>query len=256
MLIDRLMQGLDPVLFARQSLGFDPDPWQQKALSYQGKRLLLNCCRQSGKSTTAAIIALHRALFYPGSLILLISPSLRQSAELFKKLADEFNKLEQKPKTAEDNRLSLTLENRSRIISLPSSEATIRGFSGASLIIGDEAARISDALYFAVRPMLAVSGGKLILMSTPFGKRGFFFHEWTEGGPSWERIKIAAQDCSRITKEFIEEERGAMPEMFFRAEYCCEFTESIDSVFTYDLVASAISSDVKPLFLTEKEIIK
>ncbi len=251
MLAADLKMALDPVLFSQQSLNFDPDPWQQRALSMRYKRLLLNCCRQSGKSTTAAIIALHRAFFYPGSLILLISPSLRQSAELFKKVADEFNKLEIKPKKPEDNKLSLTLENRSRIISLPSSEATIRGFSGASLIIGDEAARITDDLYYAVRPMLAVSGGKLILMSTPFGKRGFFFQEWTEGGQAWERIKITCYDCPRIAADFIAEERASMPDMFFKAEYEGEFTEAIDSVFSYNLVMSAISEEVKPLFLTE-----
>jgi hypothetical protein len=251
MLAADLKMALDPVLFARQSLDFEPDPWQQQALSWTGKRLLLNCCRQSGKSTTSAVIALHRALFYPGSLILLISPSQRQSAELFKKIADEFSKLKVKPKRPEDNKLSLTLENRSRIVSLPGSEATIRGFSGAALIIADEAARIPDDLYYAVRPMLAVSGGALILMSTPFGKRGFFFHEWTEGGQGWERIKITCYDCKRITPEFIAEEKGSMPEMFFKAEYQGEFTEAIDSVFSYDLVMSAISSEVKPLFLTE-----
>ena len=248
MLAADLKMALNPVLFARQSLGFEPDTWQQQALSWTGKRLLLNCCRQSGKSTTAAVIALHRALYYPGSLILLVSPSLRQSSELFKKVADEFNKLEAKPKRLEDNRLSLILESRSRIISLPSSEATIRGFSGASLIIGDEAARITDDLYYAVRPMLAVSGGKLILMSTPFGKRGFFFHEWTEGGQAWERIKITCYDCPRIAPEFIKEEKAAMPDMFFKAEYEGEFTEAIDSVFSYELVMSAFSSEVKPLF--------
>ena len=251
MLAADLKMALDPVLFAREVLGFDPDPWQQQALSMSYKRLLLNCCRQSGKSTTAAIIALHKAIFYPGSLILLISPSLRQSAELFKKVADEFNKLENQPKKPEDNKLSLTLENRSRIISLPSSEATIRGFSGASLIIGDEAARITDDLYYAIRPMLAVSGGKLILMSTPFGKRGFFFYEWTEGSQVWERIKITCYDCQRISPSFIAEEKASMPDMFFKAEYEGEFTEAIDSVFSYDLIMSAISVEVKPLFSTE-----
>jgi len=243
-----LKKALDPFTFARQSLDFDPDPWQQKALSWTGKNLMLNCCRQSGKSTTAAIIALHRALFYPGSLILLVSPSLRQSAELFKKVADEINKLEVRPKKPEDNKLSLMLENRSRIISLPSSEATIRGFSGASLIICDEAARITDDLYYAVRPMLAVSGGKLILMSTPFGKRGFFFHEWTGAGEAWEKIKITWQDCPRISAEFIEEEKASIPAMFFKGEYEGIFTEPIDSVFSYDLVMKALDSDVQPLF--------
>ena len=250
MLAANLAQALDPVLFAKEALGFDPDPWQEQALRWGGKRLLLNCSRQSGKSTTAAILALHKALFYPASLVLLVSPSLRQSSELFRKVQDFLKALpaEQQPELVEDNKLSLTMKNKSRIVSLPGSEGTIRGFSGASLIVEDEAARVPDELYFAVRPMLAVSGGRLILMSTPFGKRGHCFKEWTEGGDTWERIMITAHDCPRITPEFLEEERQALGEWWFKQEYLCEFVETEDSVFTYDQVMAAITEDVKPLF--------
>lgn len=250
MLADDLAQALDPVLFAREALKFSPDPWQERALRWSGKRLLLNCCRQSGKSTTAAILALHRALFYPASLVLLVSPSLRQSSELFRKVQDMLKTLpaEQQPELVEDNKLSLTLRNKSRIVSLPGSEGTIRGFSGAALIVEDEAARVPDDLYFAVRPMLAVSGGRLILMSTPFGKRGHFFKEWTEGGDTWERIRITAHDCPRISPEFLEEERQALGDWWFRQEYLCEFVETEDQLFTYDQVMTAITGEVKPLF--------
>jgi len=172
-LAEDLKSALDPVLFARL-LGFNPDPWQEKVLSSSSKRLMLNCSRQSGKSTTASILALHRAIFYPDNLVLLVSPSLRQSSELFRKVGEQLKKLQCKPKLLEDNKLSCALDNKSRIVSLPSSEGTIRGYSGASLIIEDEASRVDDELYRAIRPMLAVSNGRLILMSTPFGKRGHF----------------------------------------------------------------------------------
>lgn len=183
MIADDLAHALDPAAFARDALGFDPDPWQARVLQSSGRRLLLNCSRQSGKSTTAAALALHQAIYHPGSLILLISPSLRQSGELFRKVVAHLRTLEHEPSLTESNRLSLALENGSRIVSLPGSEGTIRGFSGAALIVEDEAARVDDALYYAVRPMLAVSGGRLILMSTPFGKRGHFFETWHDGGP-------------------------------------------------------------------------
>lgn len=247
MLFDDLRHALNPVSFAREALGFDADPWQSNALTWQGKRLLLNCTRQAGKSTTAAIMALHRAVFYPGSLILLVSPSLRQSSELFKKVTAEMAKLKQQPKRLEDNKLSLRLENKSRILSLPSSEATIRGFSGVDLIIEDEASRVSDSLYYSVRPMLAVSGGRLILMSTPFGKRGHFFEEWQNGGQAWERIRITADDCPRITPEFLEDERRALGDWWYKQEYFCEFSETVDQLFSYDQVTGALSDDLEPL---------
>lgn len=248
MLAVDLAQAIDPVIFAKEALHFTPDPWQERVLRWSGKRLLLNCCRQSGKSTTAAILALHRAIFYPSSLVLLVSPSLRQSSELFRKVQDLLNQLDERPELTEDNKLSMTLTNKSRIVSLPGSEGTIRGFSGAALIVEDEAARVPDELYFTVRPMLAVSGGRLILMSTPFGKRGHFFKEWTEGGGIWERIQITAHDCPRISREFLEEERQALGDWWFRQEYLCEFVETVDQLFTYDQVMTAITEEVKPLF--------
>ena len=185
-----LLWALDPVRFAREALGFHPDSSQARVLRSHKLRLLLNCTRQWGKSTTAAALALHRALYYPNSLILLVSPSQRQSSELFRKVAAFLNQLAIKPVKVEDNQFSLQLANGSRIVALPGKEATVRGFSGVSLIIEDEASRVDDLLYRSMRPMLAVSGGRLILMSTPFGKRGHFFEEWTEGGSSWERIEV------------------------------------------------------------------
>src|SRR5262245_29028072 len=137
------MRGLDPVEFSRY-VGIEPDPWQAEVLRYDGRRLLLNCSRQSGKSTTTAIKALHTALYKPKSLILLVSPGLRQSQELFRKVKDAFNTMVDRPGLIEDNKLSLTLVNNSRIVSLPGDQSTVRGYSGVSLILEDEAAQVKD----------------------------------------------------------------------------------------------------------------
>jgi hypothetical protein len=111
----------------------------------------------------------------------------------------------------------------------------------------DEAARVDDALYFAVRPMLAISGGALIMLSTPYGKRGVFFEEWTNGA-GWERYEVQASQCPRISPTFLEEERRSLPARVYRQEYECSFEETEDSVFSYELVEQAITSDVAPLF--------
>lgn len=211
----------DAVAFAG-ALGITPDAWQERVLRWTGKRLLLNCSRQAGKSTTTAVLALHRAIYAPGSLILLISPSLRQSAELFRKVTDSLGRLPSRPELVEDNKLSLSLANGSRIVSLPSSEATIRGFSAVSLIIEDEAAFVDDDLNTALRPMLAVSDGQLILMSTPNGRRGHFFEAWERGGDAWERVHVTGYDVPRIARAFLEEEHRVMGERF-RQEYMGEF---------------------------------
>jgi hypothetical protein len=85
MLADDLALALDPVRLARR-VGLKPDPWQADVLRFPAVRVLLNCSRQSGNSSISAVLALHIALYAAGSLTLLLSPSLRQPLELFRKL--------------------------------------------------------------------------------------------------------------------------------------------------------------------------
>ena len=118
---------------------------------------------------------------------------------------------------------------------------------GAVMLIIDEAARVDDALYFSVRPMLAVSQGRLVALSTPFGKRGWFHDEW-HGDSTWERVRITAEQCPRITKEFLAEERKALGERWYSQEYLTVFANTIDSVFSLHDIEAAMSRDVKPLF--------
>lgn len=238
-LANDLCIALDPVRFAREKLEIVLDPWQGKVMTSTSKRKILNCSRQAGKSTVSGIMALITALYYPESLILLVSPSLRQSTELFRKVMDNVKKMEERPKLIEDNKLSAQFHNGSRIVSLPGKEGTIRGFSGAALIIIDEASRVDEITYKAVRPMLAVSGGALILLSTPWGKRGFFFNEWEGGGPVWERFRVTAEEVPRIKPEFLEEEKLALGPSFFGQEYMCEFSETENQVFSYEEIMGA-----------------
>ncbi|HZZ80266.1 MAG TPA: terminase family protein [Gemmataceae bacterium] len=118
----------------------------------------------------------------------------------------------------------LQLANGSRILSLPGTEKTVRGYSGVALLIIDEAARVDDALYRAVRPMLAVSKGRLIALSTPFGKRGWFHDAWHSEEP-WQRLRITADECPRISASFLAEERRALGERWYRQEYLCSFED-------------------------------
>ncbi len=241
-----LRLALDRVSFAKR-LGIGPDPWQERLLRSSSSRILKKACRQSGKSTMAALIALHRALYHPGSLILCLAPSERQSKELFGKIAGFYRDLGRPVPPLSDRKLSLELENGSRIVCLPGSEKTVRGYSGVSLLLLDEASRIDDALYHAVRPMLAVSGGALIMLSTPYGKRGVFHEEW-ESGREWDRYEVKATDCPRIPTAFLEEERRALPRRVYRQEYECSFEEMEDSVFSHEDVQAAISDEVTPMF--------
>lgn len=217
--LNGLLYMVDAVKFARERLEFEPDGRQAEVLGRRLRRALLNCTRQWGKSTITAAKAVHRAYFEPESLIVVLTPSARQSGEFLRKAARFAQKLEIRPKGDGDNEISLLFPNGARIVGLPGSEATVRGFSGVTLMIIDEAARVSDELYKTLRPMTAVSGGDMLLMSTPFGQRGFFYDAWISSNEEWERISVPATECPRIPKAFLEEERTAMGDWWFRQEY-------------------------------------
>src|SRR5438045_7819810 len=133
-----------------------------------------------------------------------------------------------------------------RVVCLPCREDTIRGSAHVDLLIIDEAARVPDDLYRAVRPMLAVSKGGLLCLSTPYGKRGFFWDAWARGEDDWLRIEIPASKCPRIAPAFLEKEKRAMGESWFRQEYCCSF-EALEGLVYPDFgrcVAAALPAHV------------
>lgn len=235
---------LDPTELARRA-GMVPDNWQTQVLQSSQQRLLLNCSRQSGKSTIAALIAVHTAHFHSSSLILLLSPSLRQSQELFKKALDLHHVVDLQGATRAESALRLELNNGSRIVSLPGKEHSVRGYSGVRLLVIDEAARVPDELYFSVRPMLAVSDGRLIGLSTPFGTRGWWYEAWRSSEP-WERYEVPASMCPRISAEFLQEEQKSMGPWWFQQEYGCSFLDAETQPFSREDVEQAFVEEVEP----------
>jgi len=265
----------DILAFATQQLNIHPDPHQAAFLLSNADQGILNCTRQWGKSTMAAIKAVHHSLTRPGSLVVIASPSERQSGLLIRKAARMLRRLGIQVRRDGSDVPSILLPNESNIVGLPGNEETIRGYSAVSLLLVDEASRLEDRIYFALRPMLAVGGtdseavggsgseavggsgseaansscGKLWLMSTPCGRRGFFYEAWELGGDEWERIRVPATECPRISPNFLERERRNMAPMWFRQEYLAEFVDNGTTVFSRDLVEAAIDSTLKPLNL-------
>lgn len=238
----------------RQAMGSDPDSWQETVLTSDDPRIVLNCARQSGKSSVVAVKSLHIGLYEPRSLILLLSRSLRQSAELGRKVFDCYRTAGRGaiPPEAE-TKLALELSNGSRILCLPGGdEAAIRGFSGVRCLVLDEASRIPDTLWVAVRPMIAVSGGAIMLLSTPFGKRGFFYRVWSSS-QRWLKIQVTAQQCPRLTTDFLAEELIELGERWFLQEYGCQFVEAVGQVFSDAAIDAAFHDDIVPLFDDETD---
>jgi Terminase large subunit, T4likevirus-type, N-terminal len=224
--------------------GMAPDDWQAELLRADWKRAMLLISRQAGKSQVGAALALQTAFFRSGSLTLILSPTQRQSGELFKdKLMGLYDRLNRPIPAANETALTLTLVNGSRIVSLPGEEGTVRCYSGVGLLVIDEAAKVPDALYLTVRPMLATSRGRIIAMSTPFGRRGWFYDTWNNE-EQWHRVKVAAEQCPRIPADFLADERQALGDRWYAQEYSCAFMDMAGALFSTDEIDALVGHPV------------
>jgi hypothetical protein len=234
----------DPVTFFRAVSGFEADSWQAGVLASDSKRIVMLAARQLGKSQVAAVVALHTALLTDRALVLLLSPSLRQSQELFHRVLDCLRTIEARVPIEAESALRIEFPNRSRIIALPGTERTARGFAAVNLLIVDEAARVEDPVFFGLRPVLAVSDGRLMLLSTGFGRRGFFYETFENGGPDWYRVKVRGADCLRISAAFLAEQRRTMPVWFYNSEWECMFEDDESlAVFSSDDIWRAMHGE-------------
>jgi hypothetical protein len=242
----------DPVTFAIHKLNLRPDPIQAEVLASTVQRGILCCTRQWGKSTIAAAKAVHAAIFQPNSTTLIAAPSERQSAELLRRCAN-FLALLNLPRRGDGrNRTSLLLPNGSRIIGLPHSEQTIRGFSAPALILIDEAAAVPDNLYNALVPMQATNAGSLWMMSTPRQKLGFFYEAWI-GAPhnGFQPFTATAYDCPRISKSWLEQESRRLSKSVFEQEFLCVFRSSQSSLIDDADIEAALRPPAVPAPLTQ-----
>lgn len=245
----RRAAGKDPCRLA-QAAQITLHPWQRQFLTSGSKRILLNCHRQSGKSTLAGLRALWQALYNPDSIVLLVAPALRQSQILFWKVIGPYKRLGKPVPSEQETQLTLHLTNGSRIISLPGNADNIRGYT-ADLVIIDEAAYLDnngDDLYYALRPMLLAKDGDMMLLSTPHGRTGIFYDEWSGGDPSWERYEVPVYMSPHIPPEAIEEERKK-GDNYFAQEWECQFRDVVDPVFPYKVIDAAFDPDLEPLYL-------
>jgi hypothetical protein len=233
----------DLVAFMREALGVEPDARQIEILSTPVKRGILNCSRQWGKSTITAAMAVHRAWFEPKSLVLVLSPTGRQSGLFMEKVWEFTQMLSVKKRGDGHNEICQVFPNGSKIVGLPGLQQYIRGFS-VSLMLIDEASRVPDDLFHAVQPMLAVSKGDMWLMSTPVGRQGFFWEEWNRT-ERWTRFEVPATQCPRISEETLQEGRETLGERLFRQEFMCQFGDDDDVLFPWELLQRAVDMNEK-----------
>lgn len=252
MIPDRLARALawrlDPVQMMRDA-GFEPDPHQIELLRCNDPQVLVNWPRQSGKSQTCAIKVLHNACFDPGDIVILAGEKEAQAMEVWEKafkahqLLAEFGEL---PSLERANNV-LRFGNESRVLALPSTVDSIRGYA-ARLALIDEAAFTDEDTLAKVLPMLSATNGRLICPSTPNGDRGWWRDAWKSGDPRWTRLTVSIDRLPRLTAEEVERQRATLHPNQFRQEFLLEFLDTDTQFYPTETIEAALCDDIVPLF--------
>jgi len=239
---------------------FKWDKWQKEVLETKGN-VTLRSGRQVGKSEVISAKAAAFAQENPGTTTLIIAASQRQSSLLFEKVRGNLDLINEKEKIyAEPPTLTrIRLKNKSQIYALPAGRTGyfIRGFT-IDMLIADEAAYISENVWLACTPMIAVSRklrgmGYIILLSTPFGKGGYFFNSFTDD--DFRSFHVSSEDCPRIPKDFLRKEKLRMTKAQYRQEYLGEFCDEWNQFFPTNLIKKCMNfiewnkaADYKPQY--------
>ena len=222
----------------REVLGVEPTKWQEDFLrAPRGASILALTARQCGKTTTAAWAMAHGALFVPGSLRVVACPAQRQSAEAVRRVREAVIKAGGKLEA--DNVYGLELTNGSRVLALPGSDDSIRGLTVDGWIVADEAARLTDDLIAALRPMRARRPeARFAMLSTAWSRTDPFWMAWAGDDQSWIRLKATA-DTVHYDPKFLEQERRSLGEDAFKREYFGVPLGAQASPFTWELYERA-----------------
>ena len=220
------------------------DTWQKKVLNHNGN-ITLRTGRQVGKSEVVSAKAVKFALENAGTTTMIIAASKRQSSLLFEKVRGNLDLKEMAGEKIYSEKPTLTkilMKNGSRIYSLPVGRTGyfIRGFT-IDCLICDEAAYIPESVWNAVIPMIAVSRkarkmGYIILLSTPFGKGGYFYNSFND--KDFRSFHVSSEKCKRIPNKFLAKEKKRMSRREYRQEYMGEFTDDMSQFFNTDLIKS------------------
>ena len=211
------------------------DPWQKKLLSSK-KNVCIVSGRQCGKTTIISILAAKTAIDNPGQFILIGSGVIDQAEHLFRKIKDYVLEKHKDKVAGRPTLHFMELKNGSKIICIPIGDTgdSMRGYT-ATMIIIDEAALVPDIAWDAIEPVISVTKGRTILLSTPKFKKGFFYKASLDT-KTYQVEKISARDCPRHTKEFLDRKQAEKSAVVFAQEYLGEFADDYNRKFTKEWI--------------------
>jgi phage FluMu gp28-like protein len=240
----------EPAYFVEHYIGEEAFDYQQEFMNASNDRKAFVSGRRVGKSRTAGWLALWKAATFAGAEVLVTAKAQRQSMEMFNQISKEIkNSRASRDQwgVVNETRTEIQFDNGSRILALPVGRdgSNIRGYGGQdNMIIVDEAAFIDDEIFQQVfSPMMAVGDGDFILLSTPFGKKGFLYERFKED--EWYTVQVPTSANPLVDDSFIEEQRRNLTNTQFKQEILGQFVESADSFFTRDELMSCAFEDVE-----------
>ena len=255
----------DPVYFAKNYvkivsldeglINFDMYPFQEKMIQkFHDNRF--NICkmpRQTGKSTTVVSYLLHYAVFNDNVNIAILANKASTAKDLLGRLQLAYENL---PKWMQQgvvnwNRLSLELENGSKISANSTSSSAVRGGS-YNVIFLDEFAfipnNIADQFFASVYP--TISSGKktkVIIVSTPHGMNHFYrmWHDAERGKNEYATTQVHWSEVPGRDAAWKKQTISNTSEQQFKVEFETEFLGSVDTLISPSKLNSLVYDDPK-----------
>jgi len=239
----------EPVDFFEWVTGYKPYDYQVNILNCKDKRIAIRSGRQVGKTTVCAIKSLYEAFWNKNKQILIIAPVRKQSKLLFQVIKDCITlKTELSKSLVKDTATEMFFDNGSRIYCETGailSKDRIRGFS-PNIVIVDEAAFVADETFSSTEPSVIKTQGSIILTSTPYGKRGFFYETFLPNS-DYTKFHIKSEECPHILKKELDKLKNRLTKNEYVQEYEGEFTEEGDEYFTKELIKDCTDSNIKEI---------
>ncbi|WP_170571168.1 terminase large subunit domain-containing protein [Ruegeria atlantica] len=245
-----LERSLDPSARLAHWIGHRPDQWQLDAFLSKSSEVALRVCRQAGKTSVLAARAVEE-LHVPESLTICIAPAERQSKIIAREISRQLRKTYLN--TIRPNQTEIEMSNGARVVALPGSSDTIRGYSAVSCLIIDECAFLKaemgddEGLIASVLPMLT-KDGQVFFSSTPAGRDNYFARLFIDDdgrprkGDDVHRIVVRGTDIPRMSDK-VERMRRIMSATKFRQEIECELLADGQAYFAMDVIEAATSKE-------------
>lgn len=235
--------------WVRDEIGLELDPWQQTIMTTPEKRIILNCARQSGKTETTVLKALHNFVFKQNFFTVIGSVKFDISKEMIKRIKKYYNKLDFCPPLVSENMTVLESDIGSRILAISGDEDKNRGLAGVDYLVIDEAAMVPEDLLASVVPFIATKNGVIALLSTPKSMTQHFFCRIWHEDPGWLKISIRGEDVPRFAPGFLEEQRRTLGQYLYRQEYENAFLNPQDSALAYIDINNLFSNEIEAWIL-------